>query len=89
MKIWRRFTRAEGRSAVAHTLLASRPWGTMAAVCRIDLSLEHDYIQAPEKAIDCARCVAKRTTERTRGEKIGSKVQRSLYDPGTRYGARS
>jgi hypothetical protein len=80
--IWRRFTRKGAR--VAHTLLASRPAGSIAAVCGIALSLRGDYKQAPESARDCVRCTARRTSERTRGEKIGRKVERSLYDPGAK-----
>lgn len=54
----------------------------MGAVCGIALSLRHSYVQAPEGVRDCVRCAAKRALSGTRGEKIGQKVRRSLFDPG-------
>lgn len=83
MRIWRRIVR-KGGSRTAHTLRASRPQGTMGTVCRVALSLAGGYVEAPADARDCKRCAAKREAAETRGERIGAKVRRSLYDPGTR-----
>lgn len=82
MMIWRRIKR-KGRSGVAHTLHGDRPNGTMSTVCHVALSLAGDYVQASESARDCKRCAKKRTNPETPGEKIGRKVKRSLYDPGS------
>lgn len=64
---------------VAHTLRASRPPNSMAAVCGAALSLRRNYVQAPEGASDCRRCATFRDGEEWPGEKIERGVTLDLY----------